>query len=125
MYNTMVIHFFQLLVPPNAIAASVSSSDTARAGMIYNLTCTVSKTVGGLDNSPTATWTSGRVAVNNGNGITISTMNTDIAAISILTFDPLRTSHVGRYSCDGTLTSLAHETKLTHSSMEIFFVESE
>lgn len=115
----------QLLVPPNAIAASVNSSDTARAGMIYNLTCTISKTVDGLINSPTATWTSGGVAVTNENGITVSTVITDITAISILTFNPLRTSHVGGYTCDGTLTSLALETELTSSSVETLFVKSE
>ena len=86
----------------------MGSSGTARTGMIYNLTCTVSKTVDGLMNSPTATWTTaGGVAVSNENGITVSTMTTSETAVSTLTFNPPRTSHNERYSCDGTLTSPA------------------
>ena len=104
-------------VPPNAITATNSSSGIARAGMSYNLTCTVSKTVDGLLNSPTATWTIGGVAVSDGNGITVSTMSTETAAVSTLTFDPLRTSHDGRYSCDGTLTSPALDMPLSSSTV--------
>ena len=92
--------------------------------MVYNLTCTVSKTVGGLINSPTATWTTGGVAVTNGNGITVSTMSTDAANIITLTFDLLRTSHDDMYSCDGTLTSPALERELTRSSVETLQVQS-
>ena len=93
--------------------------------MVYNLTCNVSKTVDGLINSPTATWTTGGVAVTNGNGITISSLITDIASILILTFDSLKTSHNGRYSCDGTLTSPALEMELMYSSVETLQVQSE
>ena len=60
------------IVPPDAITATVSSSGTATAGMVYSLTCNVSKTVGDLTNTPTATWTTGGEAVNNGNGITVA-----------------------------------------------------
>ena len=118
---------FFLLVPPNAITTSVSRSGTARAGSIYNLTCTVSKTVDGLINSPTATWTIGRVGetVVNGNGIDVSTMTNDTTSISTLTFDPLRTSHDGRYNCDGTLTSPALETALMPFTVETLYVQSE
>ena len=80
--------------------------------MVYNLTCNVSKTVDGLTNSSTATWTTGGVAVSNRNGITVSTMSTETAAVTTLTFDPLRTSHDGRYSCNGTLTSPALQAPL-------------
>ena len=111
-------HAILVSVPLDAVTATVSSSDIAIAGMIYNLTCTVSKTVDGLLNSPTATWTTaGGGAVSNGNEITVSTMTTDDTAISILTFDPLRTSHEGSYSCDGTLTSPALQAPLTPSAM--------
>ena len=116
-------------VPPTAIAATVSSSGTARAGMVYSLTCTVSKTVGGLINTPTATWTTGRenerVAITNGNGITVSNTIFNETASSTLTFDLLRTSHNDRYSCDGTLTSPALEAELMRSTVETFFVQSE
>ena len=110
LYETVICPYHS--VPPTAVSATVSSSGTARAGMIYNLTCTVSKTVDGLINSPTATWTTGGVAVSNGNEITVSTMTTDEAAITTLTFDPLRTTHNHQYSCDGTLTSPALDTPL-------------
>ena len=92
--------------------------------MVYNLTCTVTKTVDGLINSPTATWTTGGVAVSNGNGITVSTMSTDASKMATLTFDLLRTSHDGGYSCDGTLTSPALERELTRSSVETLQVQS-
>ena len=93
--------------------------------MVYNLFCTVTKTVGGLINSPTATWTTGRVAVTNGNGITVSTLGTSETAISTLTFDPLRTSHNGQYSCDGTLTSQALDETLTPSIIKELRVQSQ
>ena len=114
-----------LLVPPTALAASVSRSGTARAGMTYNLTCTVSKTVDGLINSPTATWTAWGEEVTNGDGIAVSTMTNDTASISTLTFDPLRTSHNGIYSCVGTLTSPALDTPLMPSTVETLSVQSE
>ena len=85
----------------------------------------MSKTVDGLINSPTATWTAGGEAVTNGNGITLSTMAINETAVSILTFDLLRTSHNGRYSCNGTLTSPALETELVRSTVETLFVQSE
>ena len=93
--------------------------------MVYNLTCTVSKRVGGLVNSPTATWTTGGMAVSDGNDITVSTTISDTATMSTLTFDLLRTSHQGNYDCEGRLTSLALETPLTPSSLERLSVQSE
>ena len=112
--------FFFIIVPPTALTATVSSSGTARAGMVYNLTCTVSKTVGGLINSPTATWThvSTGMAVTNGNGITVSTTTDDMSVTSTLTFDPLRTSHEGSFVCSGTLTSPALNAPLMPSFTE-------
>ena len=111
-------------VPPNVVTASVSRSGTVRAGMVYNLTCTVSKTVGGLVNSPTATWTTGGVAVSTGNNITVSVTVRDSSATSTLTFDPLRTSHEASYSCRGTLTSPAREAPLTPSALKDLHVQS-
>ena len=116
--------FSCLLVPTTVVTASVSRSGIARAGMICNLTCTVSKTGGGLINSPTTTRTdvSTGMAVNNGSGITVFTTTTDTANISTLTFDPLRTSHVNTYTCDGTLTSPALDTPLMPSTVETVHV---
>ena len=126
-FPIVIMCFSCLLVPTTVITATVSSSGIARAGMIYNLTCTVSKTVGGLINSPTTTWTdvSTGMAVTNGNGITVSTMTTDTANISTLTFDLLRTSHIGTYRCDGTLISPGLDTPLMPSTVETLQVQSE
>ena len=119
--------FVSFPVPPTVLNTTVSSSGIARAGMIYNLTCTVSKTVDGLINSPTAVWTDllTSTTVSNGNGITVTMMATEVVAIATLTFDPLRTSHDGTYSCDGTLTSPALNTALMPSTVETLHVQSE
>ena len=111
-------------VPLNAITATVSSSGATTAGMGYSLTCNVSKTVGGLINSPTATWTTGGVAVTNGNGITVTGTTGDMTVTSTLTFDPLRTSHEGSFVCSGTLTSPALNTALMFSAMEELEIRS-
>ena len=111
-------------VPPTAITATVSRSGIPRAGTIYNLTCTVTKQQEGLINSPNATWTIGGVAVMSGNGITTSVVSTNTATLSTLIFDPLRSSHNGRYGCCGTLVSPAQDTPLTSLIFETVFVQS-
>ena len=92
--------------------------------MMYSLNCTVSKTVAGLINSPTATWTIGGVAVADGNDITVSSTNEDVSTTSTLTFDPLRTSHEGIYTCGGILTSPALDTPLMPTAVENNNVQS-
>ena len=47
------------------------------------------------------------------------------SSISTLTFDPLRTSHNGIYSCVGTLTSPALDTQLMPSVVKTLYVQSE
>ena len=111
-------------VPPNAITVTVSSSGRATAGMVYSLTCNVSKTVGGLTDSPTAMWTTRGVAITSGNGITVSDITGDTTVTSILTFNPLRTSHEGSFVCSGTLTSPALDTALMPSAMENLEIQS-
>ena len=92
--------------------------------MVYSLTCNVSKTVSGLTNSPTATWTIGGMAVTNDNGISVSHTTGDTTVTSTLTFDPLRTSHEGSFVCSGTLTSPALDTALMPSSPEDLEIRS-
>ena len=113
-----------LTVPPNAITTTVGSSGTAIAGMVYSLTCTVFKIVGGLINSPIVIWPTWWVAVTNGNGITVSDTIGDMAVTSTLTFDPLRTSHEGSFVCSGTLTSPALDTVLMPSTTEELEIQS-
>jgi hypothetical protein len=113
-----------LIVPPDAITATVSRSGIARAEMIYRLTCTASKTVDGLINSPTARWTFEGETITNGNGIAVNFRAGDMIFHSTLTFDPLRTSHEGRFVCSGTLTSPALDTALVFSATEELEVQS-
>ena len=103
----------------------MSSLGTARAGMVYILTCTVSKTVNGFLNSPTATWTAWGVAVTNGNGIIVSNTTADnMTVTSTLTFSPLRTSHERSFVCSGTLTSPAVHVALMSSTTEELEIQS-
>lgn len=104
--------------------ASVARSGIAKAGTMYRLNCTVSKIIDGLINSPTATWTIGGMAVSNSNSLTVSATVDDVLASSILTFDPLRTSHEGIYTCVGSLTSSALETPLMPTATENNNVQS-
>ena len=123
----LVSFFLPISVPPGSVMAVVSRSGTARAGMVYNLTCTVSKTVAGLINSPTAFWITGieGMPVSNGNNITVATSNDDeMSVISTLTFDPLRTSHNGAYMCVGSLNSPALQMPLMPSVEEELSVQS-
>ena len=106
--------------------AVVSRSGTARAGMVYNLTCTVSKAVDGLTNSPTASWINitGMMPVSSGSNITVSTSSDGTSAVSTLTFDPLRTSHNDAYMCVGSLNSPALQMALMPSVREDLSVQS-
>ena len=106
--------------------AVVSRSGTARAGMAYNLTCTVSTTVNGLVNSPTASWINitGMMPVSTGNNITVSASSDGMTAVSMLTFDTLRTSHNDAIMCVGSLNSPALETALMPSVREDLSVQS-
>ena len=92
--------------------------------MVYSLTCNVSKTVGGLTNTPTVMWTTGGEPVTNGNRITVSGTTGDTTVTSTLTFDPLRTSHEGGFVCSGTLTSPALDTALMPSAPDNLEIRS-
>ena len=99
------------------MTTTVSKSDTTIAGLNYSISCTITKRIGGLMNSPTASWTFEGVIVSNGNGITVSNTSPNM---STLIFDPLRTSHAGSYYCVGSLISPALDSPLTVSD----FVEN-
>ena len=90
-----------------AITVSVNSQGSTTAGGSYTLTCTIMEEVVGLTNMPSLQWqnSSGQEIVN-GEGITVGEVQqTDTTAILVLTFDLVRTSHGGEYSCQGTLDS--------------------
>ena len=86
------------------------------------MTCTVSRMIQGLVNSPTVTWTTEGMPVSDRNDIIVST---GTSSTSTLVFDPLRTSHGGRYYCTGSLSSPALESQLTVSLLEENTVQSE
>ena len=99
----------------------MSRLDTTIAGLNYSISCTVTKRISGLMNSPTASWTFEGVTVSSGNGITVS--NTS-PKMSTLIFDPLRTSHAGSYYCVGSLISPALDSPLTVSAFAENAVQS-
>ena len=63
---------------------TVTTEGSAVAGQTYSLTCTVSVTVSGLMNMPTTSWS--------GSGPNTE-ITTPSASTSVLTFNPLKTSH--------------------------------
>ena len=90
---------------------------------MYTLNCSVSKTIGGLMNSPTASWTTERMTAFDDSGVVI-TQNSDGLLTSILTFTLLRTSHGGMYYCNSNLTSPALEIPLQGFTLENVYVQS-
>ena len=114
-----------ILVPVNAtIQANISRSGTARAGERYTLICTVSKTIGGLLNFLNVSWTTGEQTVTNDNSMTVSTTVGNTSSVSILTFNPLRTSHGRNYDCRGSLESPALTRPLATSGQERVNIQS-
>ena len=83
---------------------NISQGGSDRAGEVLYLNCSVLKTINGLVHSPSAAWTVNREHIQEGDNINISVHET---SISFLTFNPLKTSHTGNYSCHGNLTSPA------------------
>ena len=78
----------------------------------------MSKTVDGLINSPIAMWIIPSNSEQNDHS-SISTLTIE-PSTSILTFDPLKTSHGGNYTCRGTLSSLASiEPLKVYSSKQV------
>ena len=71
------------------------------AGQIYSLNCGTSL-FGNTSLIPVVTWRNSAGVVTNGSGITVSN--------GVLTFNPLRTSHGGQYTCQSVVTSLSIST---------------
>lgn len=94
----------------------------ATAGNMHSINCTVQKINDGLLNSPIAKWTVRGEPVTITDDITISTpfLNT-----SILTFNPLKTSHGNNYTCLGILSSPAlSEHQLSLENHQVVKVQS-
>lgn len=82
------------------------------------------KTVDSLINSPIATWSIGGDPISNSGNISVSTSTNDGTTVTTLHFNPLKTSHHGRYICNGTLTSPALDTPLMVSTVKVLHVQS-
>ena len=113
-------------VPSDPISAAISSSGNNVAGSEFILTCTISEDITGLVAMPTAIWLNpDSEPVLPGNDITIATPPpSDRVAITTLTFNPLKTSHNGEYTCSGTITSLAQEGTIAVSERGDVSVQS-
>ena len=60
----------------------------------------------GLTNMPSLQWLDSFDHVVDGEGITVGQLQqNDTTAMLVLTFDPVQTSHGGKYICQGTLES--------------------
>ena len=102
----MCFSILSVSVPRPAITLSVDSEGNGIAGESYNLTCIVTEEVVGLTNMPTLQWLNSSYQVFDGEGITVGQLQqNETTATLVLTFDPVRTSHGGEYTCQGTLES--------------------
>ena len=111
--------FFTVPSHPLRTLTELSESDSVEAGTHGpNLTCTVTKTISGLSNMPSAIWTGPVVS---GEGIAAKeTFRNATTAVTILSFSELHTSHAGLYICEGRLSSpAADDGNITNSSLPI------
>ncbi len=99
------------IVPMNSTSLDVSQSGSTVAGSEFTWTCSVSETISGFTNMPSAVWllADNNVPVPSGGDITITTTRSNNTATAILNFNPLRTSHGAVYLCRGTLMSPAQD----------------
>ena len=110
-------------VPSEAVQVSIERSGVSIAGEIYTLTCNVS-VIRGLMNSPSAIWTDGTTCITNESNITVLTTVGNSYSISVLTFNPLRTSHGDDYTCRGAIDSPALNSPQAISIRETVTVQS-
>ena len=111
--------FFTVPLHPLRALTEISKPDSVEAGTYGpNLTCTVTKTISGLSNMPSAIWTGPVVSEK---GITAKeTIRNATTAVTTLSFSELHTSHAGLYICEGKLSSPAAEDGIiTNSSLPI------
>ena len=108
---------------PLSVETAVTHSGPLVAGSSdLSLTCTVSETIQGLTELPSAVWlmadttplTSGEdyITINN-------TFTNDTTVVSTLSFSPLLTSHAGLYHCQARLHSPAVAGDITQDSSHI------
>ena len=91
------------------VKTKVLESDTVEAGGVGpTLTCTVTETISGLTNSPSAVWVAEYGPLESVGGIAVNEIiRNDTTAVTTLSFLELHTSHAGLYTCQGILNSPA------------------
>ena len=100
----------------------ISQGGSDIAGEAYNLSCSILKIINGLTHNPNATWTVNGEHIQEGDGVNVHTLET---SKSVLTFNPLKTSHTGNYSCHGDLTSPAPPNQFSVHDYHPLIVSSE
>ena len=111
-----------MAVPSEILRVDISQQGSNRTGGIYNLSCFILKRINGLALNPTATWTVNGEHIQERSGIDVYAFEVNQ---SILTFNPLKTSHAGNYSCCGNLTSPAPPHQFSVFSYHPLRVSSE
>ena len=93
------------------VKTDVSAKGPQEAGSTdLTLTCTVSETISGLTDMPSAHWSG---PVTSGDDIVVSETLRNATTVTVdLTFSSLHTSHAGQYTCQGTLVSPAAEENI-------------
>ena len=76
---------------------------TEAGGIGPTLTCTVTETIPGLTNMPSAIWVT--MAVSGGSIAVNDIFRNGTTAVTSLSFPELHTSHAGLYTCRGVLNS--------------------
>ena len=100
-------------VPDDAIIIDVSQDSAPTAGMQHRLYCNAAKAYTGLSEDPMFTWYKDGAEVSGGDGISLVTTVSGTTETQTLTFDVLRTSHAGDYTCEVSLSSPALNGPLT------------
>ena len=88
----------------SAQLVTITATGSPSAGQIYTLTC-VGSLVGNTSIIPVVTWSNSTGVVPSGNVVTVSSGN--------LTFNLLRTSNGGQYTCLSTLSSPLNSTAVS------------
>ena len=95
--NSYLFSFPALPVP----TVNITNITVGIAGDDLNWTCSVT-VVEHLTVRPTVQWSGG--SVGSGNGVMVGdTTHSGVMSMRTLTFSPLRTSHGGRYFCEGII----------------------
>ncbi len=108
-------------MPEPALSLTTEVSGEVTAGQTYFLTCNVTEIIDGLTDSPVVEWLN-----DTGTVMDLSVTDLGTSASQRITFNPLQTSHAGKYTCRATLDSPAVEGgTITMVVVQSVTVESE